>query len=87
MDTYLDATANLYREAALSLCCTTPPIDASPGLKISKIMLEMNYCCCSFVSARDLVNNPAILYVVVRRGMELLQFHDGGVADNKHTLC
>jgi SAM-dependent methyltransferase len=75
---YLDATQNLYKEAALTpdvgLCCTTSPIWQFPGLSIPKIMQEMNYGCGSTVSAQDLVNNPKILYVGVGGGMELLQF-------------
>ena len=75
---YLDATQNLYKEAALTpdvgLCCTTTPIWQFPGLSIPKIMQEMNYGCGSTVSAQDLVNDPKILYVGVGGGMELLQF-------------
>ncbi len=75
---YLDATVDVYREAALTpdvgLCCTTNPIWELPGLKIPKIMQEMNYGCGSTVDARDLVNSPKILYVGVGGGMELLQF-------------
>ena len=75
---YLDATTDLYKEAALSpevgLCCTTNPVWQFPGLSIPKIMLEMNYGCGSTVSAQDLVNDPKILYVGVGGGMELLQF-------------
>lgn len=75
---YLDATQNLYKEAALTpdvgLCCTTNPIWQFPGLSIPKIMQEMNYGCGSTVSAQDLVNEPNILYVGVGGGMELLQF-------------
>jgi ubiquinone/menaquinone biosynthesis C-methylase UbiE len=75
---YLDATNNLYKEAALTpdvgLCCTTNPIWELPGLKIPKIMQEMNYGCGSTVHARDLSNNPKMLYVGVGGGMELLQF-------------
>ena len=37
-------------------------------------MQEMNYGCGSTVHARDLTNNPKILYVGVGGGMELLQF-------------
>ncbi len=37
-------------------------------------MQEMNYGCGSTVHARDLINNPKILYVGVGGGMELLQF-------------
>ena len=75
---YLNATNDLYKEAALTpdvgLCCTTNPIWALPGLKIPKIMQEMNYGCGSTVNARDLTNEPKMLYVGVGGGMELLQF-------------
>jgi len=75
---YLEATNHLYKEAALTpdvgLCCTTNPIWELPGLKIPKIMQEMNYGCGSTVHARDLTNNPKMLYVGVGGGMELLQF-------------
>ena len=75
---YLETTHDVYKEAALSpdigLCCTTNPIWELPGLKIPKIMQEMNYGCGSTVHARDLTNNPKILYVGVGGGMELLQF-------------
>lgn len=75
---YLKTTHNVYKEAALTpnvgLCCTTNPIWELPGLKIPKIMQEMNYGCGSTVHARDLTNNPKMLYVGVGGGMELLQF-------------
>ncbi|WP_224491398.1 arsenosugar biosynthesis arsenite methyltransferase ArsM [Robertkochia flava] len=75
---YLKTTEDVYKEAALKpdvgLCCTTNPVWELPGLKIPKIMQEMNYGCGSTVNARDLVNNPKILYVGVGGGMELLQF-------------
>ncbi len=75
---YLDATTDLYKEAALTpdvgLCCTTNPVWQFPGLSIPNKMLEMNYGCGSTVSAQDLVNNPKVLYVGVGGGMELLQF-------------
>ena len=75
---YLDTTKNLYKEAALTpnvgLCCTTNPIWELPGLNIPRIMQEMNYGCGSTVHARDLSNQPKILYVGVGGGMELLQF-------------
>lgn len=75
---YLETTKNVYRDAALTpnvgLCCTTNPIWELPGLKIPKIMQEMNYGCGSTVHARDLTNNPKMLYVGVGGGMELLQF-------------
>ena len=75
---YLEATHDLYKKAALTpdvgLCCTTNPVRELPGLKIPKIMQEMNYGCGSTVHARDLSNNPKMLYVGVGGGMELLQF-------------
>ena len=75
---YLETTKDVYKEAALTpdigLCCTTNPIWELPGLKIPRIMQEMNYGCGSTVHARDLTNNPKILYVGVGGGMELLQF-------------
>ncbi len=78
MSTYLETTADVYRNAALTpdvgLCCTTTPIWQLPNLTIPKIMQEMNYGCGSTVHPRDLVNNPSILYVGVGGGMEVLQF-------------
>jgi len=78
MDTYLETTKNVYKEAALTpdvgLCCTTTPVWQLPGLSIPKKMLEMNYGCGSTVNPMDLVNDPTILYVGVGGGMELLQF-------------
>jgi SAM-dependent methyltransferase len=75
---YLEATNDLYKQAALTpdvgLCCTTTPIWRFPGLEIPMIMQEMNYGCGSTISAQDLINNPKILYVGVGGGMELLQF-------------
>lgn len=75
---YLDATNDLYKQAALTpdvgLCCTTTPIWKFPGLEIPIIMQEMNYGCGSTISAQDLINNPKVLYVGVGGGMELLQF-------------
>jgi len=76
--TYLETTKDVYKQAAetpdVGLCCTTTPIWELPGLKIPKIMLEMNYGCGSTVHPRDLVREPKILYVGVGGGMELLQF-------------
>ncbi len=78
METYLETTKDLYRDAALTpdvgLCCTTTPVWAFPELEIPKKMLEMNYGCGSTVHPRDLINSPKILYVGVGGGMELLQF-------------
>jgi ubiquinone/menaquinone biosynthesis C-methylase UbiE len=77
-DNYLEAAKELYREAALNpvkgLCCTTTPLWKLPDLIIPSSMLEMNYGCGSTVHARDLVNQPSVLYVGVGGGMELLQF-------------
>ena len=78
MNTYLETTKDVYKNAALNpdvgLCCTTTPIWQLPELSIPTKMLEMNYGCGSTVHPRDLVNNPNILYVGVGGGMELLQF-------------
>ncbi len=77
-ETYLDVTADFYRDAALKpnvgLCCTTTPVWQLPGLSMPKRMLDMNYGCGSTVNPRDLSNNPTVLYVGVGGGMELLQF-------------
>jgi SAM-dependent methyltransferase len=73
--TYLDATHDVYREAALrpnvGLCCTTTPVWRLPGLAIPQRMLAMNYGCGSTVHPRDLANEPTVLYVGVGGGMEL----------------
>lgn len=78
MDTYLNTTEELYRNAAttpdVGLCCTTTPVWKLPGLEIPSRMLEMNYGCGSTVNPRDLIDDPKILYVGVGGGMELLQF-------------
>ena len=78
METYLETTKDVYKEAAESpdvgLCCTTTPVWAFPELDIPQIMLDMNYGCGSTVHPRDLINSPRILYVGVGGGMELLQF-------------
>ena len=77
-DTYLETTADFYREVALKpnvgLCCTTTPVWQLPELDMPKIMLDMNYGCGSTVHPRDLVKSPTVLYVGVGGGMELLQF-------------
>lgn len=78
MESYLQTTKDVYKQAALTpdvgLCCTTTPIWQLPGLSIPLIMQQMNYGCGSTVNPRDLVNEPTILYVGVGGGMELLQF-------------
>jgi SAM-dependent methyltransferase len=78
METYLETTKNVYKDAALNpnvgLCCTTTPVWQLPELTIPDKMIEMNYGCGSTVHPRDLVDNPTVLYVGVGGGMELLQF-------------
>lgn len=78
MNTYLETTKNIYKEAAetpqVGLCCTTNPIWQLPELEVPKVMLNMNYGCGSTVHPGDMVNNPTILYVGVGGGIELLQF-------------
>lgn len=75
---YRDTTKNVYKEAALTpdvgLCCTTTPVWVLPELNMPTKMLEMNYGCGSTVHPRDLVNEPAVLYVGVGGGMEVFQF-------------
>lgn len=75
---YLETTKDVYKQAAETpnegLCCVSNTIWTLPGLKIPKIMKQMNYGCGSTVHPRDLTNNPTMLYVGVGGGMELLQF-------------
>lgn len=75
---YLEATRDVYREAALEpqkgLCCTTNPVWQLPGLAVPARMLSMNYGCGSTVNPRDLAGSPTVLYVGVGGGMEVLQF-------------
>lgn len=78
MSNSLEAAKLVYEEAANNpqkgLCCTTTPVWQLPELSVPSKMLEMNYGCGSTVNPRDLGNNPAVLYVGVGGGMELLQF-------------
>lgn len=78
MSHYLDATVDVYKDAAMSpnvgLCCTTTPVWQLPELNIPSKMLAMNYGCGSTVEPRDLSNHPKVLYVGIGGGMELLQF-------------
>src|SRR5579883_1858230 len=75
---YLGTARDIYREAALApqqgLCCTTSPVWRLPGLSVPQRMLEMNYGCGTTVHPRDLAGEPAVLYVGVGGGLELLQF-------------
>ncbi len=78
MSSYLEATRELYKEAALepqaALCCTSSSPMAMPGLSIPKEMAEMNYGCGTTVHLRDLRSETTVLYVGVGGGMEALQF-------------
>lgn len=78
MPNYLEATDQLYREAALEpqegLCCSTTPIWQLPGLHIPERMQKMNYGCGTTVHPRDLAHQPRVLYIGIGGGMELLQF-------------
>lgn len=75
---YLDATHQLYKEAALApqptLCCVGQKSRYLPGLAIPSIMDEMNYGCGSTVHFGDLNPREIILYVGVGGGLEALQF-------------
>jgi len=77
-NTYLEATRDLYKDAALTpqqgLCCTTSPVWQLPELSVPPRMLAMNYGCGSTVHPRDLTGSPTLLYVGVGGGLELLQF-------------
>ncbi len=77
-DSYLDFTADFYRDAAreaqADLCCTTTPVWRLPGLQVPNAMLEMNYGCGSTVHFQDLGRDMTVLYVGVGSGLEALQF-------------
>ena len=85
---YLETTKDVYKDAAktpnVGLCTIASPTWSLPGLKIPKIMNDMNYGCGTTVQPRDLARNPRVLYVGVGGGMELLLFsyfsrQEGGV--------
>jgi SAM-dependent methyltransferase len=74
---YLETTAQFYAEAAQNpeagLCCvSTTPLQL-PGLKIPKIMQQMNYGCGSTVHPTELFGEPTVLYIGVGGGIEALQ--------------
>jgi len=77
-ESYLDAAADFYREAALvpqdQLCCTTTPVWKLPDLDVPNAMIEMNYGCGSTVNLQDLDAGLSVLYVGVGAGLEALQF-------------
>lgn len=78
MSGYLEATRELYKEAALepqaALCCASSSPMAMPGLTIPAEMSEMNYGCGTTVNPRDLRSDTTVLYVGVGGGLEALQF-------------
>jgi len=78
MNDYMDATYDLYKEAALapqsSLCCASSTPYALPGLVVPQEMTEMNYGCGTTVNVRDLKPDMNVLYVGVGGGLEALQF-------------
>ncbi len=76
--TYLDTTADFYRDVAqtpdIGLCCVQSSPLQLPGLEIPLIMQEMNYGCGTTVHANELANSPTVLYLGVGGGLEALQF-------------
>jgi ubiquinone/menaquinone biosynthesis C-methylase UbiE len=76
--TYLETTAQFYREVAqtpeVGLCCVQSSPLQLPGLKIPSQMQEMNYGCGTTVHPNELGNNPIVLYVGIGGGLEALQF-------------
>lgn len=75
---YLETTAQFYAEAAktpdVGLCCVQSSPIVLPGLRIPKIMQQMNYGCGTTVHAAELAGNPTVAYVGVGGGLEALQF-------------
>jgi SAM-dependent methyltransferase len=75
---YLETTAEFYREAAevpqVGLCCVQSSPLQLPGLSIPQQMQEMNYGCGTTVHPAELVNLPTVLYVGIGGGLEALQF-------------
>jgi len=76
--TYLDTTAQFYKEVAetpeVGLCCVQNGSFQLPGLSIPSAMQEMNYGCGTTVQPTELGNQPTVLYVGVGGGLEALQF-------------
>jgi ubiquinone/menaquinone biosynthesis C-methylase UbiE len=76
--TYLESTAEFYREVAqtpdVGLCCVQSTPLQLPGLKIPLPMQEMNYGCGKTVHPTELYGEPSVLYVGVGGGLEALQF-------------
>ena len=75
---YMEATQDLYREAAITpqdtLCCASATPFALPGLVVPEEMTAMNYGCGTTVNVRDLKPDMNVLYVGVGGGLEALQF-------------
>ena len=76
--TYLETTAQFYREVAqtpeVGLCCVQSSPLQLPGLNIPPSMQDMNYGCGTTIHPTELGNNPTVLYVGVGGGLEALQF-------------
>jgi len=78
MSSYMEATRDLYKEAAIEpqsmLCCASSTPYALPGLVVPEEMTAMNYGCGTTVNVRDLKPDMNVLYVGVGGGLEALQF-------------
>lgn len=76
--TYLESTANFYRQVAetpeVGLCCVQSSALQLPGLRVPCQMQEMNYGCGTTVHPAELAGEPTVLYVGVGGGLEALQF-------------
>jgi len=74
--TYLDTVKDFYREAAVApaenLCCIPQAPLRLPGLRVPKIMHEMNYGCGAAVQIQDMQPGRTALYVGVGGGLEAL---------------
>jgi ubiquinone/menaquinone biosynthesis C-methylase UbiE len=68
---------DVYRKAATSpdtsLCCVPQTPRFLPGLRIPKIMHEMNYGCGTTIHLQDMAEGQQVVYVGVGGGLEALQ--------------
>ena len=75
---YLETAAQFYGEVAetpqIGLCCVQSTPLQFPGLKVPKLMQQMNYGCGTTVHPAELSGEPTVLYVGVGGGLEALQF-------------
>ncbi|NCJ07120.1 methyltransferase domain-containing protein [Synechococcales cyanobacterium C] len=76
--TYLETAAQFYQQVAetpvVGLCCIQSTTLNFPGLRVPKVMQEMNYGCGTTVHPQELIHKPKVLYVGVGGGLEALQF-------------